>query len=154
MSTNSTIILKIDDKKYQAVYCHYDGYVRHNGVLLYKYYNTFEKVSQLISYGSISSLEANLSKCIFFHRDLGRELTIKNNMDNPYGGNGYSYLFADGVWYLIDYNRWDDITDELYDMGTTKLIDVFRYELDSDHPLLLNNQRREKIKRLGITQKV
>jgi len=153
MSTNSSIILKINGDEYHSIYCHFDGYVKHVGVILYKYYKTYKKVSELISYGSVSCLEKHISKCIFYHRDMGYELTIMEHMYIPYNMYNYNYLF-DGEWFLIDYRRWNPIKGEIEDMGTTKLIDVFKYELEPEHPLMLNNRRKEKIKRLGITQKV
>lgn len=55
MSTNSCIIIE-ENGEFTGIYCHYDGDLTHNGIILLKYYNTAEKVKELISLGDISSL--------------------------------------------------------------------------------------------------
>ena len=56
MSTRSTIGILRNNKIVEGIYCHSDGYLAYNGVLLGALYNTKEKVEQLISMGMISSL--------------------------------------------------------------------------------------------------
>ena len=42
-----------------SVYCHWDGYPSFNGRVLREFYDTKEKVEQLINGGNISSLHTN-----------------------------------------------------------------------------------------------
>ena len=56
MSTRSVIGIMNDDKTVNSVYCHFDGYPEHTGYFLKKFFDTTEKVQNLISNGDISSL--------------------------------------------------------------------------------------------------
>lgn len=56
MSTNSSIRIKRKDGTQTGIYCHWDGYIEHNGVILQLAYNTAEKVEELLKLGDISSL--------------------------------------------------------------------------------------------------
>ena len=56
MSTRSVIGILQDDKTVNSVYCHFDGYPEHTGYFLKKFFDTTEKVQNLISNGDISSL--------------------------------------------------------------------------------------------------
>ena len=57
MSTRSVIgILNPEDGTVTSIYSQYDGYPEHNGYFLKKYFDTTEKVQNLISNGDISSL--------------------------------------------------------------------------------------------------
>ena len=59
MATRSMIGIMEDDVC-KAVYCHWDGYVEHNGVILNKYYTDVKKVNSLIALGDLSVLGAEL----------------------------------------------------------------------------------------------
>lgn len=56
MSTNSKIGILNKDNTVTSIYCHWDGYLDHVGSVLTTYYNTEEKVRELISLGCLSSL--------------------------------------------------------------------------------------------------
>ena len=56
MATRSTIAIQREDGTVAQVYCHWDGYLEYNGAYLVQYYNTQEKVEELLSHGDISSL--------------------------------------------------------------------------------------------------
>ena len=45
----------------RKIYCHFDGYLTHNGALLLDHYNSPEKVKELIDVGDISVLAKNLN---------------------------------------------------------------------------------------------
>ncbi len=62
MATRSTIAILRDNGTVAKVYCHWDGYLENNGDLLIKYYNTAEKIEELLSYGDISSLGTSVGK--------------------------------------------------------------------------------------------
>ena len=61
MSTRSLIAMQIEADKYRKIYCHFDGYLTHNGALLLDHYNSPEKVKELIDVGDISVLAKNLN---------------------------------------------------------------------------------------------
>ena len=56
MGTRSTIALEFADGTVQQVYCHWDGYLEHNGKLLRDYYSNPFILRDLIDLGDISSL--------------------------------------------------------------------------------------------------
>ena len=56
MGTRSTIALEFADGTVQQVYCHWDGYLSHNGQILQEHYSDPFKLRDLIDQGDISSL--------------------------------------------------------------------------------------------------
>tara|TARA_R100000458_G_C8209431_1_gene197399 strand:+ start:191 stop:877 length:687 start_codon:yes stop_codon:yes gene_type:complete len=56
MSTRSVIGIMNNDNSVDSVYCHFDGYPEHTGYFLKKFFDTTDKVKNLISNGDISSL--------------------------------------------------------------------------------------------------
>jgi hypothetical protein len=56
MGTRSRIGYELPDHSVVSVYCHWDGYVEHNGKLLVQHYQNREDVQDLIDGGSMSSL--------------------------------------------------------------------------------------------------
>ena len=59
MSTRSVIGILNEDKTVESVYSHYDGYPEHNGYFLKRFFDTKQKVENLISNGDISCLVSN-----------------------------------------------------------------------------------------------
>ena len=57
MGTRSRIGIAIGDQVV-SVYCHYDGYIQHNGRKLVEKFNTPELVHDLINGGDMSSLDS------------------------------------------------------------------------------------------------
>lgn len=60
MGTRSGVIVECADGKFRRVYCHWDGYLSHNGRVLFDHYTTQEKVEALVALGAISSLKAEI----------------------------------------------------------------------------------------------
>ena len=56
MGTRSTIALEFADGTVEQVYCHWDGYLDHNGKILQEYYSDPFKLRDLIDQGDLSSL--------------------------------------------------------------------------------------------------
>ena len=70
MGTRSTIALEYADGTVEQVYCHWDGYLEHNGVLLSKHYSNPFILRDLIDLGDISSLKPTVgTKHNFSHFD-------------------------------------------------------------------------------------
>jgi hypothetical protein len=116
MGTRSRIGIMNDDGSIRSIYCHWDGYLSYNGVILYTSYNTKEKVNQLVDLGGLSSLDDTLDKTISYHNWRGEEIRIEThkNLDDFFSffketWEEYAYIFVDGEWwyYCIDEVRFD-----------------------------------------------
>lgn len=57
MATRSTIALEYADGTVEQVYCHWDGYLAHNGKILQEHYSNPFILRDLIDLGDISSLK-------------------------------------------------------------------------------------------------
>jgi hypothetical protein len=62
MGTRSTIALEFADGTVEQVYCHWDGYLEHNGKILFEHYSDPFKLRDLIDQGDISSLGREIGK--------------------------------------------------------------------------------------------
>lgn len=122
MATRSTISIRNDDKSVTSVYCHWDGYISHNGDILYKHYNTEENVRKLISFGDLSSLGEVISEeektladenvCVFYARDRDESTatTRAETFSNWKSaimtlGHDYNYLFVPGDGWFVSFGR-------------------------------------------------
>lgn len=120
MATRSTIALEFADGTIGQVYAHWDGYLAHNGKMLFEYYSNPFILRDLIDLGSISSLaptigtkhpfsmfEANMTQdefanlyrdmCTFYERDRG-----ETNTDATYFTD-YEHFLVDGQEEEYDY---------------------------------------------------
>jgi hypothetical protein len=106
MGTRSTIALEFADGSVSQVYCHWDGYLDHNGAILKEHYSDPFKLQQLIDQGDLSSLRPNVGEkhafsqfelraeevagyklltedmCTFYARDRGEELNVRRYKDS------------------------------------------------------------------------
>jgi hypothetical protein len=62
MGTRSTIALEFADGTVQQVYCHWDGYLDHNGAILKEHYSDPFKLRELIDLGDLSSLRPEIGE--------------------------------------------------------------------------------------------
>lgn len=117
MGTCSTIAVVRADGSVKSVYCHWDGYLSHNGQILLDDYNSQELAEKVTSLGDMSSLgerydpigvhsyeNAEKGTTILYGRDRG-ETGVSGNtfktLEDYNNGNdwmGYDYLFKDGQW--------------------------------------------------------
>ena len=114
MGTRSTIALEFADGTVQAVYCHWDGYLEHNGQILLKHYSDPFKLRDLIDLGGFSSLEATVEgTATTAYTQRGEELSIQKFKDiedyykNVYGEE-YDYILSKNwegkaQWYVRHY---------------------------------------------------
>ena len=65
MGTRSMIIIE-EEGHYCGVYCHWDGYLEHNGAILLDHYRDAQQVEALIGGGDLSSLAKDLPNCATF----------------------------------------------------------------------------------------
>jgi hypothetical protein len=62
MGTRSDIIVQRKDGTWARIYCHWDGYLEHNGVILLEHYNTQELAEAVVAPGDMSSLKEKCDK--------------------------------------------------------------------------------------------
>jgi hypothetical protein len=74
------MIAVMHGNKAKAVYCHWDGYVAHNGYILQTQYDSV-KANKLVSMGDLSSLGADIGE----KHDFGR--TMSDDMYADIGGS-------------------------------------------------------------------
>ena len=106
----------------KSVYCHYDGYIEHNGRILEQYYDS-ARANQLVALGDISVLNPMLEApegvehdfdtpaknvTIFYGRDRG-EADVAWKVAHTFNDflrqveacyAEYYYIMKDGVWYV------------------------------------------------------
>ena len=105
MGTRSTIALEYADGSVGQVYCHWDGYLSNNGMILYKHYSDPFKVRELLDNGDMSSLETSVEGCTFY-KDRGEDCPqhmFKNCADytDNHQYEEYEYILRkDGNWYV------------------------------------------------------
>ena len=136
MSTRSAIGVQLEDGSIRAVYCHWDGYPRYNGRILYENYER-DKVLILMEHGDLSSLGPHIGtkhdfrerreyECTFYKRDRGetnvdaRSYVDEESFFQDFGsGAEYHYLMLlGGEWVMRGWNKPDwvclhDVLDEV-----------------------------------------
>ena len=105
MGTRSNIAYKKSDGKIVSMYCHYDGYPQHNGVILSEHYNTKEKARALVDNGYQSGLEETVEKSNLrrvnehppttYHSFHAFIMDINFDIE-------WVYLFKDDAWYYAE----------------------------------------------------
>ena len=99
MSTNSNIRIQRTDGTTTGIYCHSDGYTEYNGVMLQLFYNTPEKLENLLKLGDISYLSETPADSCAYCRDRGEELR-QTLQDEEFI---YTFNCRDMVWYVEKY---------------------------------------------------
>jgi hypothetical protein len=135
MATRSTIALEYADGTIGQVYCHWDGYLEHNGKLLAKHYSNPFILRDLIDLGDVSSLkptvgtkhafsqfETKMSSedydklygemTTFYGRDRGESGTMQKTFIDfqdymvRFQHEEYAYILRkDGNWYVKQYDN-------------------------------------------------
>ena len=106
---------------YQYITVHYDGYIEDAGVLLLVFYNTEERVRNLISLGHLSALGPTIGtkfdfddnseyykrarvQCIAYHRDRGNNLLVGTTSSlKKFQHEEFTYIWRDGQWWYYRY---------------------------------------------------
>ena len=130
MATRSTIALEFADGTVEQVYCHWDGYLAHNGLMLLEHYSNPFILRDLIDLGGLSSLRPTIgtkhafsqfdlpkeeveafvkrteNMCTFYARDRGEKLSAHKFVDFQdylahHSYEEYEYILRkDGNWYV------------------------------------------------------
>ena len=136
MGTRSMIAIQNPhSKQVRAIYCHWDGYLEHNGAILQKHYSASPKVNNLIALGDLSSLRPEIgvehpfsrldtkmsdtewdklygNQCTFYTRDRGEDAPFK--VFDTLAEACEHYTWSD-YYYCFKYNAKDDYnTGEWY----------------------------------------
>ena len=127
MGTRSRIGVMHGDKV-KSIYCHWDGYLEHNGAILQEHYDS-AKANHLVALGDMSSLQADIGEkhafskhdkitgieyrehndewCTFYGRDRG-EKDVAHKVNHTFAefleqcdlcGAEYYYIMENGQWY-------------------------------------------------------
>jgi len=130
MGTRSTIAIQNEDGSVTGIYCHWDGYLSHNGQILQDHYQDEAKIRELIALGDLSSLGAEIGtkhnfdcapdgECNAYGRDRGEtgcEAATAHNWRQFITENGqeYDYLFVPGTgWQVNTYSGIYDLAKAL-----------------------------------------
>jgi len=106
MGTRSNVAYATEDNKIVASYCHYDGYIEHNGVMLLKYYNGEKQARDLVDNGYMSSLQPTIDQINEgrVHEDkpieYRNEFMFMNDLEALW--DEFVYLFKEGKWYVAE----------------------------------------------------
>ena len=120
MSTRSRIGILLPDDSILSVYHHWDGYPEWLGVTLEEHYNTYEKASELIDGGNMSSCYSDNE-----YDDETQEFVKRDPRPEYYGGDEeapilsknfdeftridcwqeYSYVFVKDRWVAYSINQ-------------------------------------------------
>jgi hypothetical protein len=110
MSTRSEIAIEMEDKSIKSIYCHSDGYLEHNGVLLNRHYGSYDLALSIINENDCSILGETIEKSRFYNtwRDedtKAREFHNEYHFMTEFGDDifaEYIYLFKDDKWYVSE----------------------------------------------------
>lgn len=125
MATRSTIAIELADGTVKQVYCHWDGYLDHNGKILINHYKDADKVAALVALGSISSLRNEVGEkhdfdkndiarenkwTTAYHRDRGEDHNVNEYANfeqycEEHQYEEYEYIFRNtGEWLVSGYS--------------------------------------------------
>ena len=130
MGTRSMIAIENPNTKaVKAVYCHWDGYLEHNGAILNEHYAASPKVNNLIALGDISSLRPEIGEKHAFSR-----------LETPMDDEAYDKLYGDMTTFYgrdreetgTQYKRFDTAKEAVthYEHCGAEYFYLFRYDED------------------------
>ncbi len=130
MATRSLIGKQNTDGTITNIYCHWDGYPDHNGVVLQEYYNSPAKVDELLALGNLSFLGRVIGGkqdfdnrnrendwCLAYGRDRGEKNQEASTVTREEFFNKDS-----GVDYLYIYNN--EFEWECYDAWSSTPVNI------------------------------
>lgn len=105
----AVIALLMDNNKYKCITLYNKGYVSWCGIILYKYYYSYSKVSKLVSLGSLEYLDSKIDMCVpmITKGDMNDSInSITNHAPIIYNDlisirriqASYYYIFSNNCW--------------------------------------------------------
>ena len=136
MATRSRIGIQLSDDSILSVYCHYDGYPEFNGVKLVEHFNSYEKASDLIDGGDMSTCWTNERWTgdrwgsypnkveeygPQYYSQRGEDCPPRLDADLceyllPNNSEEYSYLFVNGRWVCYNMNQFNNKLPEVVEI--------------------------------------
>lgn len=143
MATRSTIALEYADGSVHQIYCHWDGYIEHNGRILNEHYSDPFVLREMMDLGDVSSLGSMIGKehpfsrldttmsqeefdtlygdmTTFYGRDRGESHVEARKFQSfdDYTKNGqfeeFNYILrTDGQWYVSSSDDFVKLENEL-----------------------------------------
>lgn len=124
MSTNSSIIVMHPvSGLFASVYCHSDGYLEYNGVLLHRCYPALADVVALVALGDISSLTDSYDTTLSYYRWRADPIRINiSDVLSDHDMYEYNYLFRDGEWHVKHAgNAWKPLGEQVSGMDMPRV---------------------------------
>lgn len=164
MSTRSKIAIKKKDGSIESIYCHSDGYLEYNGVILNNYYKDAEKVQNLINLGDISCLgpkvmpdpsmphsfdydERQEDVTVAYGRDRGEKETdkkvfkdlddFKEHLEGTWCEYAYMFDETNNKWFWSDIPFRDETNLNFKNLNDTLLDKKIITKLDNDFDKLI-----------------
>lgn len=116
MGTRSTIALEFADGTVEQVYCHWDGYLSHNGAVLEQHYTDPFKVRALVALGGFSSLQETVEETAeqaYTQRGEDKDVNRYKNADEYFAecqGEEYDYILRQikgkATWFVRYYESY------------------------------------------------
>ena len=118
MGTRSTIALEFADGTVEQVYCHWDGYLEHNGKILFEHYSDPFKLRDLIDMGDMSSLGKVIGKKHPFgpaynETDIEKKAKIQKEVDEAREAGYTTFYKRDRGEEGCESNKFVDFQDYL-----------------------------------------
>ncbi len=106
MGTRSCIGIENSDGSIVASYCHWDGYVSHNGAILLAHYGSPELARAIASGGYYSFLGKTVEASLADAANVEDAMLFENDRDYFEVGNYVLYLFRNGEWLICNGGRY------------------------------------------------
>ena len=128
MGTRSRIGIKLTDGSILSAYHHWDGYPQWLGKILVKNYNSYDKASELIDGGDMSSCwsdsiwgkklpKGNFSPEYYSARGEDTPPRLdKDLFDYLDNGEEYAYVWEEGFWICYNLHEFDDEEPEVVEI--------------------------------------
>jgi hypothetical protein len=137
MGTRSTIAVQLEDGSVIQSYCHWDGYIDHNGRILQEHYTNHDAAVALVQQGDMSSLGKRVfpqgehsfnqpedGTTVYYGRDRGETGCEPNvfadwaEFQKEMQHEEYDYVFKDGKWIVMQYERgWENLEAVIAEMA-------------------------------------
>ena len=135
MGTRSTIAIEYENGFVAQIYCHWDGYLSHNGKILLEHYTEVPKIAELINLGDLSVLDKEIGvkvdfddpssipngQCISYKRDRGDSDTGASyfnsfeEYEKDHDYQEYEYIFrqSTNTWFVNFGKDWINLKDAI-----------------------------------------
>jgi hypothetical protein len=104
MGTRSRVAVMHGDV-IKSVYCHFDGYLKHTGTMLHRYYDSI-RANELVARGDNSGVQQSFGEMHFYaeQEEVEADWAVAHSLEEFLDqvsacGAEYYYVMRDGVWY-------------------------------------------------------